>query len=70
MSLPLRKSALAASYFPELRLPSSLQPSTPLDHPMHGAVRQAAGDGLPPRATYIHATTGGVDHPLPRRTVN
>ena len=70
MSLPLRKSALAASYFPELASHQACNRSTPLDHPMHGIARQAAGDGLPPRATYIHAPTDQINHPLPRRTVN
>lgn len=68
--LAIKKVRTSGILFPGAGLPSSLQPLTSLDHSMHGIARQAAGDGLPPRATYIHAPTDRINHPLPRRTVN
>lgn len=68
--LAIKKVRTSGILFSGAGLPSSLQPLTPLDHSMHGIARQAAGDGLPPRATYIHAPADRINHPLPRRTVN
>ena len=70
MFLPLRKSALAASYFPEL---ASHQACNRLRRwiirctELHDKLLET---GYRPRATYIHAPTDQINHPLPRRTVN